>query len=116
MLTATDNQLITQVGPQTPLGRLMRRYWLPVCMSSQLSKPDGDPVRVRLLGENFVAFRDRRRRRRAARRILHAPARVPGVGARRGRRNAVSITAGNSAWTERSRKRRTIATNDFAQG
>lgn len=58
MLTAADNQLLTRVGPDSPMGRLMRRYWLPVCTSAQLPKPDSDPVRVRIVGESFVAFRD----------------------------------------------------------
>jgi phthalate 4,5-dioxygenase oxygenase subunit len=58
MITAEQNRLLTQVGPGTPMGGLMRRYWLPVCTSAQLPKPDGPPLRVRLLGENFIAFRN----------------------------------------------------------
>lgn len=58
MLTREENELVTRVGPGTPLGETMRRYWIPVCASDQLAKPDGPPLRVRLLGEDFVAFRD----------------------------------------------------------
>lgn len=58
MISAAENELITHVGPQTPMGELMRRYWLPVCASSQLPVPDCDPLRVRMLGENYVAFRN----------------------------------------------------------
>ncbi len=58
MLTNAENQLLTRVGPQTPMGRMMRRYWQPVCTSAQLPKNDSDPVRIRIFGENFVAFRD----------------------------------------------------------
>ncbi|MDB5572195.1 MAG: hypothetical protein JWN93_3378 [Hyphomicrobiales bacterium] len=58
MMTPQENDTLTRVGPAAPMGRMMRRYWHPVCASSQLPKPDGDPLRVRLLGENFVAFRD----------------------------------------------------------
>src|SRR5580698_4812443 len=58
MISAQENELLTRVGPGTPMGRMMRRYWLPVCTSEQLPKPDCDPLRVRLLGERFVAFRD----------------------------------------------------------
>jgi phthalate 4,5-dioxygenase len=58
MLTREENELICRVGPGTPMGETMRRYWLPACASSQLAEPDSDPLRVRLLGENFVAFRD----------------------------------------------------------
>jgi phthalate 4,5-dioxygenase len=58
MMSAKDNETLTRVGAQTPMGRMMRRYWLPVCTSEQLPKPDCDPLRVSLLGERFVAFRD----------------------------------------------------------
>ena len=58
MISAQENEILTRVGPETPMGRMMRRYWLPVCTSEQLPKPDCDPLRVRLLGERFVAFRD----------------------------------------------------------
>lgn len=58
MLSREDNERITRVGPGTPMGNVMRRYWLPVCTSAQLRNPDSDPLRVRLVGENLVAFRD----------------------------------------------------------
>ena len=40
------------------MGALMRRHWIPACMSEEVAQPDGAPVRVRLLGEDLVAFRD----------------------------------------------------------
>src|SRR5262245_41337645 len=52
-----NNDLLTQVGPATPMGALMRQYWLPVLLSSELPATDGDPVRVMHLGERLVAFR-----------------------------------------------------------
>ncbi|HWD60273.1 MAG TPA: Rieske 2Fe-2S domain-containing protein [Stellaceae bacterium] len=58
MLPREDNELITRVGPGTPMGETMRRYWMPACLSSEIAEPDGAPVRVRLLGEDLVAFRD----------------------------------------------------------
>jgi phthalate 4,5-dioxygenase len=58
MLSTDDNQLVTRVGPGTPMGEVMRRYWIPALLSSELPSPDCPPVRVRLLGENLVAFRD----------------------------------------------------------
>jgi phthalate 4,5-dioxygenase len=58
MLTREENELICRVGPGTPMGQTMRRYWLPACASAQIPERDSDPLRVRLLGENFVAFRD----------------------------------------------------------
>lgn len=56
MLSTQENQLISQVGPGTPMGNLMREYWLPMATSNELIA-DGAPVRVRLLGENLIAFR-----------------------------------------------------------
>src|SRR5439155_17996602 len=58
MLTQEENALLTRVGPGTPMGTLLRRYWMPACLSEELPAPDCDPIRVRLLGEDFVAFRD----------------------------------------------------------
>jgi hypothetical protein len=57
MLNREDNALICHVGPGTPMGAMMRRYWHPVCTSAQLER-DAAPLRVRLLGEDYVAFRD----------------------------------------------------------
>jgi phthalate 4,5-dioxygenase len=58
MLTTEENELVTRTGPGTPMGELMRRYWMPAALSSELPGPDCAPVRVKLLGENLVAFRD----------------------------------------------------------
>jgi len=62
MLSREDNERLSRVGAGTPMGRLMRRYWIPAAFSHQLAEPDGPPVRVRLLGEKLVAFRDSRGR------------------------------------------------------
>src|SRR5512145_1113029 len=53
-----DNEALTRVGPGTAMGELMRRYWVPAALSRQLPEPDGAPIRVKLLGEKLVAFRD----------------------------------------------------------
>jgi len=45
-----DNQTLTQVGPGTPMGDMMRRYWVPAALARELPDPDGAPIRVRLLG------------------------------------------------------------------
>jgi phenylpropionate dioxygenase-like ring-hydroxylating dioxygenase large terminal subunit len=58
MLTAEDNRTLTLTGPGSPMGDVFRRYWLPALLSRELPEPDGPPLRVRLLGEDFVAFRD----------------------------------------------------------
>jgi len=58
MLSREENKILTQVGSGTPMGELMRRYWMPALLSSDVPTPDCPPVRVKLLGENLVAFRD----------------------------------------------------------
>jgi phthalate 4,5-dioxygenase oxygenase subunit len=58
MLSREDNERLTRVGPGTPMGELMRRYWIPAGFSQQIEQPDSPPMRVRLLGEHLVAFRD----------------------------------------------------------
>ena len=58
MLSEEENELITRVGPGTPMGSLMREYWVPAMLSSELPSPDSDPVRVLLLGEQLIGFRD----------------------------------------------------------
>jgi len=58
MFTAQDNERLTRVGPNTPMGRVLRRFWLPFLLHEELATPDCNPVRVTLLGEQLVAFRD----------------------------------------------------------
>jgi phthalate 4,5-dioxygenase len=58
VLNREENELITRVGPGTPMGEVLRRYWMPVLLEEELPKADCPPVRVRLLGEELVAFRD----------------------------------------------------------
>ena len=58
MLSAAENDLITRTGPGTPMGELVRRYWLPFMLGSEAPEADGAPVRVRLCSENLVLWRD----------------------------------------------------------
>ena len=58
MLKHEDNERLVRVGPGTPAGELFRRYWQPALLSAELPENDGAPVRVRILGEDLVAFRD----------------------------------------------------------
>src|SRR5690349_16655911 len=57
MLSREENEILTRVGPGTPMGELMRRYWMPALLSRELAA-DGDPMRLMLLGEALLAFRD----------------------------------------------------------
>jgi phthalate 4,5-dioxygenase len=58
MLSKEKNEYITRVGTGTPMGNLMRQYWLPVMLSHEVPEPDCDPVRVMMLGEKLIGFRD----------------------------------------------------------
>ena len=57
MLSKEDNDILCRVGPGTPMGDLMRQYWLPALLSSELPAPDCPPTRLRLLGEDLIGFR-----------------------------------------------------------
>jgi len=58
MLRREQNDLLTQTGPNTPLGRLFRRYWIPALHVEELPNSECAPVRVKLLSERLLAFRD----------------------------------------------------------
>jgi phthalate 4,5-dioxygenase oxygenase subunit len=58
MLKKEQNDLLTQTGPGTPMGNLFRRYWLPALLAEELAEPDCAPVRLQLLSERMLAFRD----------------------------------------------------------
>ena len=57
MTTATEGAQLTQIGPGTVMGDLMRQYWIPAALSSELER-DSAPIRLMLLGEKLIAFRD----------------------------------------------------------
>ena len=58
MLSIADNDLLTHVGPGTPMGEYLRRYWIPTLLSEEVPEPDCPPVRVTILGEVLIAYRD----------------------------------------------------------
>jgi phthalate 4,5-dioxygenase oxygenase subunit len=58
MLTREQNELLCRVEGAAAMGQMMRRHWLPVCMSEEAAERDGAPVKARLLGEDLVVFRD----------------------------------------------------------
>src|SRR5262245_35105993 len=58
MLSKDDNEVLCRVGPGTPMGNLLRQYWFPAMPSYELPSPDSPPKRLRLLGEDLVAYRD----------------------------------------------------------
>ena len=58
MMTREENDLLCRVEGDAPMGQVMRRHWIPACLSEEVAEPDGKPVKVRLLGEDLVVFRD----------------------------------------------------------
>ena len=58
MITPEDNELLCRVEGDAPMGQLMRRQWLAICLVEQVSEPDGTPIKARILGEDLVVFRD----------------------------------------------------------
>ncbi|MGW0586436.1 Rieske 2Fe-2S domain-containing protein [Streptosporangium sp. NPDC002607] len=58
MLRTDMNETLSRVGRGTPMGELFRRFWLPAVLTSEVAEPDCPPVRLRILGEDLVAFRD----------------------------------------------------------
>jgi phenylpropionate dioxygenase-like ring-hydroxylating dioxygenase large terminal subunit len=58
MITPEQNELLVRTGPGTPMGELFRRYWIPALLADELPAPDCPPVRISLLSERLIAFRD----------------------------------------------------------
>ncbi|MDQ2953646.1 MAG: Rieske 2Fe-2S domain-containing protein [Pseudomonadota bacterium] len=58
MMTREENDLLCRVEGDAPMGQIMRRHWIPACLSEEVAEPDGAPVKTRLLGEDLVVFRD----------------------------------------------------------
>ena len=58
MLSRENNELLIRTAPGTPAGDYFRRYWLPALLASEVPSADCPPVRLRILGEDLVAFRD----------------------------------------------------------
>ena len=58
MVTAVENETLTRISKGTPMGEYFRRFWHPAVLSEEIPAPDCPPVKVRLLGENLIAFRD----------------------------------------------------------
>jgi phthalate 4,5-dioxygenase oxygenase subunit len=58
MLTSRENDLLCRVENGAPMGGLMRRHWIPVCLAEEVAEADGAPVHAKILGEDLVVFRD----------------------------------------------------------
>jgi phthalate 4,5-dioxygenase oxygenase subunit len=58
MMTSEENDLLCRVEGDAPMGQIMRRHWIPACLTEEVAEPDGKPIRVRMLGEDLVVFRD----------------------------------------------------------
>ncbi|SJZ52116.1 Rieske [2Fe-2S] domain-containing protein [Enhydrobacter aerosaccus] len=58
MLSQADNEFLTQSGKGTPMGELLRRFWMPALLCEELPERDGPPKKIKIMGENLLAFRD----------------------------------------------------------
>ena len=58
MLSKADNEFLTRSGKDTPMGELLRRFWMPALLSEELPERDGPPKKIKILGEELLAFRD----------------------------------------------------------
>ena len=58
MLSKADNEFLTRSGKGTPMGELLRRFWMPALLSEELPERDGPPKKIKILGEDLLAFRD----------------------------------------------------------
>src|SRR5205809_3953115 len=58
MLRKEQNDLLTQTGPGTAMGRMFRCYWIPALLAEELPENECPPIRVKLLSERLIAFRD----------------------------------------------------------
>ena len=91
-MTPEENDLLCRVEGDAPMGQIMRRHWIAACLSEEVAEPDGAPMRVRLLGENLVVFRDTKGRLGVLDEYLPAPPRLAGVRAQRGMRPALPLS------------------------
>ena len=55
MLTEADNEFLTRAGKGTPMGALLRRFWMPALLSEELPERDGPPTKIRIMGEDLLA-------------------------------------------------------------
>lgn len=62
MLSKAENERLCRIGPGTPMGAVFRRFWNPICLTEQIPPAHADPLRVEILGECLVLFRDARQR------------------------------------------------------
>ena len=108
MLSDEDNEIITNTNRGTPTGELFRRFWLPVALADELSGTDCIPVRVRVLGEDLIAFRDSENRVGLVD-AFPPPTAAPRCSSPATKRQvcAVFTTAGSSTWTVSVRTCRT---------
>ena len=106
MLTREENELVTRVGPGTPMGDVLRRYWIPALMSRELPEPDCPPVRVQAARrEARRAFATARAASGSSTNFARTAAPRCGSGATRNPGCAASITAGNSTSTANASSR-----------
>jgi hypothetical protein len=96
MLRAEDNNFLTESGPGTPMGELLRRFWLPVLLAEELPEADGPPKKIVVMGEDYWPSATRAASSASSINIVRTAALIFGSAAMRNAASAASITAGNS--------------------
>ena len=92
MMSREQNEQLCRIGPGTLMGKLLRRYWAPFLLAEELPKPDCPPVKVKLMGERLIAFRDTKGRIGLHRRILRPSWRLAVVRRERGLRHPLPLS------------------------
>ena len=92
MMSRADNDRLCRIGPGTPMGAVFRRFWLPICTSDRVPLPGGAPRFERLLGENFVVFRNGEGQVGVLDELCPASWRVAQPGPRRGLRHPLHLS------------------------
>jgi hypothetical protein len=95
MTTTAESVQLTQTGPGTVMGDLMRQYWIPAVLSSELER-DGAPIRLMVLGEKLIAFRDSAGHAASWTIAARIAARRFFLGGMKKAESAASITVGNT--------------------
>ena len=98
MLTRQENDLLTQTGTKSAMGQYFRRFWQPVALAEELPEPDCAPLRLKVMGEDLVAFRDTKGRLGLLMPTAPIAAQICFSDETRNAAYVASIMAGNSMW------------------
>ena len=116
MLRAEDNKFLTESGAGTPMGELLRRFWLPVLLSAELPEADGPPKKIVVMGEELLAFRDSRGVVGVIDQVLSAPRRQSLARPQRGMRHPLRLSRLEIRHRRRLRRHADLLSRSQRQG